>query len=122
MNRRILLSGGPTPLRRRLAAEIDAGFDVLLEESDDLLEALARLPDPGWDLFVVLSVGGRAPGLDLVRLLEGHALHERVPVLFVGGDDEQRRAALAAGAERALPADPEAGELATAVSELLGSA
>ena len=84
-----------------------------------VLEAAKRLPEAGWDLFVVLADGDRAPGLDLVRFLEGHALHQRVPVLFIGGDEKQRKAALAAGAERALPADTEPGPLAAVVAELL---
>lgn len=120
MSRRVLLSGGPPDLRRRLAAEIDSGFDVVLEEAEDVLSALDRLPASNWDLFVVLSDGGRVPGLDLVRLLEAHAVHARVPVLFVGGDDGLRRAALAAGAERALSDGPDPGALSAAVVELLG--
>jgi DNA-binding NarL/FixJ family response regulator len=103
----------------RLAAELDAGFDVAIEDCGGVEEALRRLPSSRWDLFVVLSEGGRAPGLDLVRLLESHALHGSVPVLFVGPDEDERRAALAAGAERAVaPAIPTR-DLAQLVTELL---
>jgi len=120
MSHRILLGGGPSTLRRRLAAEIDAGFDVVLEQADEALATMAQLPASDWDLFVVLSDGGRVPGLDLVRLLEAHALHGKVPLLFVGGSPSEQRAALAAGAERTLTGEPEARELADAVAELLG--
>ena len=120
MSRRVLLGGGPAALRRRLAAEIDAGFDVVLEQAEDVLAAVASLPASDWDLFVVLSGGGRVPGLDLVRLLDAHVLHGKVPVLFVGGSPSERRAAIAAGAERTLTEEPEAREVAAAVAELLG--
>lgn len=119
MTRRVLLVGGPEPDRRRIGAEIDAGFDVALDECGGVEEALRRLPVSGWDLFVVLAEGGRAPGLDLVRLLESHALHGNVPVLFVGADQDERRAALAAGAERAVAPAVGSRELAALVTELL---
>ena len=119
MTRRVLLCGGPTALRQRLAAEIDSGFDVVLEEAREVQAALERLPASEWDLFVVLADGGRAPGLDLVRFLEEHALHGQAPVLVVGGSEESRRAALAAGAERAVGENVAAGELAELVQELL---
>jgi DNA-binding NarL/FixJ family response regulator len=121
VSRRVLLAGSRPELLSRLAAEIGSGFDVVLEQADDVMTALDRLPASAWDLVVVLAEGGRVPGLDLVRLLEAHAIHGRVPVIFVGGDEAERRAALAAGAEAALPEAPAPAALASAVSELLGS-
>lgn len=119
MSRKVLLCGEPDGLRKRLAAEMDAGFDVVVDEVEDVLTATRRLPAGGWDLFVVLAGGGRVPGLDLVRLLEAHALHERVPVLFVGDDEEQRKAAAAAGAELTLPGSADSRALASALTQLL---
>ena len=119
MSRRVLLCGGPDELRRRLAAEVDAGFDVVLDEAPSVLDAVRLLPTPAFDLVIVLAEDARVPGLDLVRLLEGHAQQRHTPVLFVGGDERDRTAALATGAEQTLPAELPPGQLSDAVAELL---
>lgn len=98
MSRRVLAVGRPDTIRTRIAAALDAAFDVDVEQAPDALAAVGLLPSRSVDLFIVLADGGAAPGLDLLRLLREHQSHGAIPVIFVGGSAEQRQAALSLGA------------------------
>lgn len=121
MSRRVLVAGGDDAARARLAALIDASFDVDVVSARGPLDALRKLPNGSFGLVVVIdpSPDGEAPALDLVRFLGAHALHGRTPVAWTGAEETAAQAARALGAH-VLASPLEDADVRALVQDLLG--
>lgn len=101
LRRRILVADDEPHIRRILAALLsNASFDVV--EAYDGEEAIRHIESGEQiDGFILDLMMPRATGLEVLARVRNHAVHRHAPVIILTakGQDTDREAALAAGAD-----------------------
>ncbi len=109
------------PVRAELARALrEAGLEVL--EAGDGAEAWRVLQRGRVDLLVTDLNMPVMDGLKLIALVRGEGAHRTTPIVVVTAEaaDEDRRRALAAGADSCLPKPVDAPRLARLAARLIG--
>lgn len=101
LRRRILVADDEPHIRRILVTLLtDASYDVV--EACDGEEAIQHVESgEQFDGFILDLMMPHATGLDVLGRVRGHAIHRHAPVIILTakGQDTDREAALAAGAD-----------------------
>jgi DNA-binding response OmpR family regulator len=118
---RILVADDEPHIRRVLVTILEsASFQT--EEAHDGAEAKAKLESgTGFDFFILDLMMPYASGLEVLGAIRGHPVHRHTPVIILTakGQDTDRQAALAAGADDFLTKPFSPKKLLARIQEIL---
>ena len=119
MPARILICDDEPSLRELMRIALDGDYDFVEAESARQAIQLAREQPPDLVLLDVMMPG--QSGLDVLEVVRSDPELETLPVVVVSAfsSEEDRRAAVAAGANRFLPKPFDPDDLVSLVEELL---